>query len=279
MTAFTSVGAGNVGIVVKKSRSQRGVQDFTLTTGWVGYWPLTTEIISYPISVQNVVWTKSPHEGNPVDESITFTNKDKMVVNMDVNLAYRLTPDRVPAFYVKFRVDELKTFTDGFMRNIALECINEAGGRFSIDEIMGDNALFLGESRKCLQKSLDEYGIVIEQFGVIGAPRPPQSVIDAINATTQAKQIALQKQNEVTQIQAEAAKAVAKAEGEAKAKVTLATAEAEANRIRTSSLTPSLLELKRLENQHDAIWRWNGQQPQVISGSGNGLLLQLSPKE
>ena len=51
--------------------------------------------------------------------------------------------------------------------------------------------------------------------------------------------------------------------------------EAEANRIRQASITPQLLELRRLENQRALIDRWNGQLPQVESGSGNGIMLQL----
>ncbi len=54
---------------------------------------------------------------------------------------------------------------------------------------------------------------MIDQFGFIGSPRPPQSVIDAINAKVQAQQIAVQKQNELVQSQADAAKLVAAAEG------------------------------------------------------------------
>ena len=52
--------------------------------------------------------------------------------------------------------------------------------------------------------------------------------------------------------------------------------EAEANRIRLSSLTPQLLELRKLENQTALIDKWNGQLPTVESGaSGSGLILQM----
>ena len=64
--------------------------------------------------------------------------------------------------------------------------------------------------------------MVIDQFGFIGSPRPPSSVIDAINAKVQAQQIAVQKQNELVQAQADAAKLVAAADGQAKAQVAIA---------------------------------------------------------
>ena len=38
------------------------------------YNPLTEQIVLFPTSVQNVVWTQSAHEGKPFDESITFSS-------------------------------------------------------------------------------------------------------------------------------------------------------------------------------------------------------------
>ncbi len=75
--------------------------------------------------------------------------------------------------------------------------------------------------------------------------------------------------------QAEAAKKIAEAEGDAKSVVTRAQGEADANRIRQSSISPQLLELRRLENQRAYIDKWNGQLPSVEAGQGTGLLLQL----
>jgi regulator of protease activity HflC (stomatin/prohibitin superfamily) len=118
-------------------------------------------------------------------------------------------------------------------------------------------------------------GVNIQQFGFIGAPRVPEVIAAAITAKAQAIQNAERAQNELAQTQAEAAKKIAEADGDAKSEVSRAQGEAEANRIRQASLTPQLLELRRLENQRVLIDRWNGQLPQVESGSGNGIMLQL----
>ena len=68
----TRVDAGHVGIRVKLAGSDRGVQDMPVVTGWVVYNPLTEQIVLFPTSVQNVVWTQSVHEGKAFDESITL---------------------------------------------------------------------------------------------------------------------------------------------------------------------------------------------------------------
>src|SRR5512140_2528027 len=169
----TRIGAGYVGIKVSMAGSSRGVEDVPATTGWVFYNPLITKVYSYPTFVQTAKWTKDPHEGRPINEEITFTNRDSMLIAADISLSYSLRPDRVPHFYVKFRNDNLEDFTHGFLRNVARDQCNETAGKYSVEQIMGDNGPFLAEVRDKLQKQVDPIGVVIEQFGFIGAPRPP----------------------------------------------------------------------------------------------------------
>jgi|GEM_PF-209888 len=255
MFGCTRIGPGHVGIEVDMAGSQRGVQDFTLKTGWVFYNPASTQIVEYPTYVQTAVWTANTAEGKPINEELTFTTKDSMVVKVDVNLSYRLDPKKVPDFYVMFRSDDLETFTHGYLHNVARDVFNESAGKYSVEQVMGDNGPFLSEVRVELQKRVAPIGVILEQFGLVNAPRPPQGVIDAINLKVQASQIALQKNNEVLQAKADAQKAIARAEG-----------EAESNRRLTASITPQLLEWFRLQNQKDGINRWNGQMPQYTGG-------------
>jgi len=264
-----------VGIEVDQSGSQRGVQDFVLKTGRVWYNPYSTSIIEYPTYMQSVVWTASKDEGHPVDESITFTTKDSMIVNADFNVSYLLVVEKVPEFYVKFRSDDLEKFSDGFMHNQARDCVNNIAGKYDIEQIMGDNADFISNSRKCLQDTMALFGVKLEQFGLIGAPRPPDNVKAAINMKVQATQLALQKQNEVAQAQADAKSRVAAAEGDAAAMIARAKGEADANRIKSSSIDDKLIAWYKLTNQHDLIWRWDGKRPNVEAGNGAGMLLQL----
>ena len=259
----TRIDPGHVGIVVDMAGSQRGVQDYTTTTGWVFYNPAGTSVVEYPTFVQTAVWTKDPGEGHPANEEITFTTKDAMVVAVDVNLSYSLDAQKIPHFYVKFRSDDLDAFTHGFLHNMARDCFNETAGKYDVTQIMGDNAPFLSDARACLQSRVADIGVEVTQFGIIGAPRPPESVIQAINMKVQAQQIALQKQNEVMQATADAQKRVAQATG-----------EAEANRKLAESLSPTLLEWRKLAITEEAVQKWNGQRP-TVEGSGGGLLLNI----
>ncbi len=245
------VSPGHVGIVVNQYGSEKGVSDYTPTTGTFFYNPITTSVLEYPTFIRNAVWTHNPNEGSPNNEEITFSISGNMAMKVDVSLAYSLDPSKVPHFYVQFRNDDLDAFTHGFLHNVTRDCFNELGGKYDLDHIMGDNADFVHAVRDELQKRVGVYGVNIQQFGIIGVPRPPDDVLKAINAKIGATQLAIQKQNELVQAEAEAKKVIARAEGDAKANLLLA-----------SSITPQLIQWQTLELQRISIAKWNGQLPQ-----------------
>lgn len=266
----TRVSPGYVGIKTVSAGTGRGVQDYPATTGWVFYNPLTENIMEYPTFTRTAVWTHSTNEGKAVNEEITFSNKDSMQIAVDISIAYQLNPDKVPHFYVKFRHDDLDFFTHGFLRNITRDKLDQAAGKYTIDQIMGDNAAFIAEARRELEKELAPIGVEITQFGIIGSPRPPQAVVDSINLKVQANQIALQKQIEVLQAEAEAKKSVAHANGYSQSLLIKAEAEAKANREIANSISPTLVEWKKLD-------KWDGKLP-TVSGGGSGIILSVPQK-
>ena len=274
--AVTRIGAGYVGVEILLSGSQRGPSEIPIKTGWVFYSPIRSQIIEFPTFIQTVKWTHDLNEGRPLNEEMSFNSKEGMEIYSDVSLSYAIDPKMVPDFYLKYRVNNLETFTHGFLRDVVRNSLNEVASTYSVEEIYGERkAEFLHKVEGLIQAKLTPVGVGIQQFGFIGAPRVPDVISSAITAKAQAIQNAERAQNELAQTQAEAAKKIAEADGDAKSQVALAQGEAEANRIRQASITPQLLELRRLENQRALIDRWNGQLPQVESGNGGGLMLQL----
>lgn len=253
-TNCTTVPPGSVGIVVHNFGDNKGVDNVASTTGFNWYNPMSTTIYKYPTNVQTAKWTKDPNEGSPNNEEITFTNKDNMVISADVSISYSLVYEKVPYFYVKFRNDDIEQFTHGFLRNVTRDAFNETGGSYGIDQIMGDNSKFLDEVRKKVQSIVEPIGVKIEQFGVIGAPRPPESVVTAINEKLKATQLAIQKENELRQSIAQAKKDVAEARGDSASKIIRASSEAAANRMVQMTITDNLIQWKMLD-------RWDGKLP------------------
>lgn len=194
----------------------------------------------------------------------------------DVSLSYRLSPDKVPHFYEKFRSDDIDAFTHGFLRNVTRDAFSEVASHYSVDEAYGPKKeQFINDVRKRIEAQVAPIGVIIEQFGFINGLRPPDNVVAAINAKIQATQEAAQAQNKVAQIKAEADQRIAAAKGVADSIVLNAEAQAKANRLLSESTTAGLIELKRIQVQADAVAKWDGKRPMIEGGTGGGLLLQV----
>ena len=274
----TRIDAGHVGIRVKLAGSDRGVQDIPVVTGWVFYNPLTEQIIEFPISVQNIVWTASPHEGGrPVDESITFSSGEGVNVNADIGLSFHIDPALAPHLYLRFRQNDLFLLADGYVRNAVREAFNDAASKLPVQEIYGSGKgkLVATVSQK-LRDVIGKDGFVIDQLTINGALRLPENVAQAINRAMEATQNAIQAENRVRQVKAEADQAVAqahggaeaarqRAEGEADAVLIRARADAKANEIIRYSTSAIVL-------QYRAIERWDGKLPMMNGGGQTPLL-------
>lgn len=261
------IGPGHVGIKVNMAGTDKGVEAYPAQTGWVFYNPMNTNIYEYPTFVQTIQWTKNPEEGSPQNEEISFNTKDGMVMTADISLSYSLDPAKVPAFYVKFRTDDLKTFTYGFMHNVARDAFGEIASHYSVEEVYGaKKEAYITDVRARIQSNVEQFGVKLEQFGFIGAPRPPDNVVESINSKIKATQDAMKAENEVRTVEAEAHKTIVKAEGEAKA-----------NRELAGSISDALIKWKSLELTKQALEKWNGVRP-MVEGSGSGLLLNINPK-
>jgi regulator of protease activity HflC (stomatin/prohibitin superfamily) len=273
---ITRIEAGHVGVEINLAGKQRGASEIPVRTGWVVYSPLSTQIIEFPTFVQTVKWTKDINEGHQINEEMGFNSKEGMEIFVDVSLSYAIEPAKVPDFYVKYRVGDMELFTHGILRDVVRNSLNEVASTYVVEDIYGEKkAEFLRNVETKIEQKMSPVGVSVQQFGFIGAPRVPSVIATAITAKAQAIQQAERARNELATTQAEAAKKIAEAEGDAKSLVTRAQGEADANRIRQNSLTPQLLELRRIENNRTLIDKWNGQLPTVESGQGSGMILQL----
>lgn len=272
----TRIGAGYIGIEINLAGSQRGASEIPIRTGWVFYSPLRSQIVEYPTFVQTVKWTSDVNEGHPFNEELVFNSKEGQEVRADVSLSYAIDPAKIPDFYVKYRNDDLERFTHGILKDIVRNSLNEVASVYTLEDIYGENkAHFLTETRQKVQAVVEPVGVQIQQFGFIGKPRFTATIEQAITQKTQAITDAERARNQLAVTQAEVAKTVAEAEGEAKSAIERARGEAEANRLRQASITPQLLEWKRLENQRAFVDRWNGELPRTVLGDKNGLMLPL----
>ncbi len=273
----TRIDAGHVGIRVKLAGNERGVQDMEVKTGWVFYNPAIEQLIQFPTSVQNIIWTQSPHEGRAVDESITFSSQEGVNINADIGLSFHIDPSLAPKLYARFRLNDMQVLANGYMRNVVREAFNEVTSKMPVQEIYGSGkSKMVNDVNNRVKEVLIKDGIVIDQLTVTGALRLPQNVADAINRAMEATQNAIQSENRVRQVKAEADQAVThatgqaeatrmKAQGEADAILIRARAEAKANEVIRLSMSPSVLQYRSME-------RWDGKLPMYNAGGQLPLL-------
>ena len=256
----TRVGAGYAGIKINNYGTNRGVQDIPLVTGWVYYNPWTQSVFEYPCFVQTAVWDK--------EEQLSFNLSGGVIGRADISLSYQFIYEKVPAFYVKFRSDDISNFTHGFLRNVARDSFNEVAPYYTVEDMYSSKKEEMMKTVKDrVNGILNPMGAHIEQFGFLHALVLPPEITNMMNAKAQAIQQAIMVENQLRATQAEAMKVVAKAKG-----------AADANQLITKSITPELLQWRSMDIQQQAIEKWNGVRPSVEAGSQSGLLLQIAPK-
>jgi regulator of protease activity HflC (stomatin/prohibitin superfamily) len=258
--SLTTIQPGHVGVSVKKCGGG-GVSPDPIPTGY--YWRslFCEEVVEYPTSVQTLVLSKSPHEGKPVDESITVTSSEGLPVSLDVSLSFTLDPAKVPSIYTKFRND-IDVIAHNFVRQTVREGVQSVFAQFTAEQLYSTKR---EESRVEVQKFLGDRlgneGFNIQQF-TINETRVPDAVVQAINAKVAMIQESQKAEAEVRKTEAEAKQRVAQAQGEAEAKKLSADAEAYFNKTVAASITEEFVQYKALE-------KWNGELPQMM---GNGAV-------
>jgi regulator of protease activity HflC (stomatin/prohibitin superfamily) len=244
------------------------------------YWPAFSYCTNYYDIVsreQRQVWSKSSQEGSTVDESLTFAGKDGQAVNCDVGIGYVIAERDVDVLTMvtTFGYD-LDSTIHSRVRDSVRNGLNMCASTMTVDEIYGQRKeeLFTCAELK-VQEEYNSKGLVITRLTLNSEVRLPAQVKSAMEASTAATQDAQRVEREVASAEAEGKKTVATARAAAEARLAGAEAEAKSNQIVSDSLTPQLLELKRLEIEKSRAERWDGKLPVVSGGQSTSMILDV----
>lgn len=253
---YRIVNPGKVGLLVKQTGSDRGVQDYPIQSGRVFYNPFNEDVLEWPTNVQRVIWSANTGEGHPNNEEIAFQSKEGLHFTADINAAYQMQRDMVPHFYVQFRTEDMEGFTHGFFRDAVRNAFNNSTD-YTAEEINGSaQTELINKVQKIVTAKMAPYGVDVIQIGFAAPPRPPEQVKDAIEGKIAAIQSSERIEFEKRSAVAEGAKILA-----------LAQAQAQANQVTSSSITPTLIEWKKID-------KWDGHNSQVVTG-GSGALVNV----
>lgn len=246
------IDAGHVGIKVKLTGAEKGVQDITEVTGWCFYMPAFSEIYEFPTFVQHKEYG-----------DITISSKDGSTFTVTPLLNYSIRSEKVPHVFRTYR-KPLKDIEDGFIKTAIYDAFRISANKFTADSLISNRELFEKSLRQNLERQVSSEGFIINQF--TSNLEYPQTFKNAINAKNAAVQKALQIENEVKQSEAQAKIKIVQTEAAAKVRIIQATAyaeatvkeakaDAEANRLSRESVSPLLV-------QWQLAIKWNGVLPQ-----------------
>lgn len=189
------------------------------------------------------------------DNPIIVLTKERLQIPIDMTIMYSLKPEKA--------ADILKNFGEDIVwddkivitniRNITRGVI----GDVSIGELISNRDKYEKEILTSMNVITQKYGVTIHQVMVrdIGIPNQIQDSV---------------KQKMIAEQNAEKAKFdVEKAKQDAQVEIERQKGVAEANKHLTSSLSPQLIEYKRLQMEQMKIEKWNGVNPATLMTGGN----------
>src|SRR5215510_6228913 len=199
---------------------------------------------------------------------------DIQAVHAVMALNYRLIGDRAPEVY---RTVGLR-YEQSIIDPAAAEVLKANTAVHAANDILQQRPKIKADVQDGLTKWLLKYGIQVTEVSIKDI-RFDKDFEQAVERKQIAQQVAEQKRYAVDQAKREAESKVARergegaalqarAEGEAAALRLRAAAEAEYNSKVTQSLTATLI-------QQQYLAKWDGRLPQLVTGSGGNLLLQI----
>lgn len=250
---YERIDAGHVGIKVNLYGNDKGVDNVTEVTGAQWYNPVKTEIYEFPTFVQNAIWTAGENEGSKENEEFRVTSKDGLVAAFDVSLNYRVAPDKVVIIFKKYR-KPLNELDATILRNYVREGFNNSALNYTAEQLFEQRAKFQNEAEDAIKEILTPEGFITEQIVLLNEIRLPESVKKNVEAKVNAKQIALQKEQELQQAVADANKKIEDARGDSESMKINADAQRYAYEQKQRALTTLLVQQQFIE-------KWDGKLP------------------
>lgn len=278
ITCMERVPAGYCGVVYNFST---GVSGDVLDQGWHFVSP-TKKVTTYSVGIEQSYLTSEDKGDSPEDESFKTPTADGKSLQVDLEFSYKFDREKISNTFVTFKGQSGESVKNTFIKPKMRAWTQEVTAKYPVTDVFGDKRQELNEALDVyLKKKFEPYGIVIdtvnftnistdaETSAAIQKKVTAQQELELANIEAKTARVQANKDKEVALIAAEQEKEKAtiyaeqlkiKAEGEAEAKRIAADAEAEANQKIAASLTPELLEKKKLE-------KWNGSVPQVSSNA------------
>lgn len=178
------------------------------------------------------------HENqNVVGAEITFTDKDGISANLDIQVVFSIKAKEIVRLTGTYGTQA--NFESTIVENDVKSLPRDVAAGYTTVQMFEKRAQFRADVVDLLEKTWADEGIIVDKVNIHGIRYPDevkQRFQDAQNAKT----------NLLT-AETDALTAKAKADGEAQAAISKASGEAEANRLLAASLTPQILQQRWID--------------------------------
>lgn len=279
LSSCTQVEQGEIALKVYQLGSKKG-QIEVLGPGryanhWFGYFSYKI----YPTNLQQWSWTAAATEDSPAGEQVSF-QAEGQDLSADIGIEYEFMFEDEQKMIDMYRYFKRKPddIVKDFMRKDVRSFFNKVVQTMPVEMVYStakDSIRAMVQSM--MAEKYAQNGIRIKEITYLSSIRLPEKVRDAISAKIEAKQKAVQRENEIAEKEAEAKKKAAEAQGESDRLRIEAEGRAKAIEVEGRALAqnPQILRLKELEMQMQLAQSAKGWQTVVMSSGQAGQLLNI----
>jgi hypothetical protein len=244
------IDAGNKGLKVNLTGSERGVSNYQYKTGWVIYNSWTEQVKEFPLYQQHIEYA---------DQQVI--TKGGFSASIKPSFNYSLREDAIGDMFVGLRLD-IKEIEQGWLKNAIVSSVNDVANRWEVDAIFNQREQFEAAIITECNKRVSKWFTVSQlRTNIV----PPASLQNAIEGKTKAVQEAQAAMQRKLVAEAEAQEKIAIARGDSAKAIIDAQALALSMKIKQRELTPLYVDYIKWSN-------WDGKLPTTIAGNSGTLL-------
>lgn len=242
-----------------------GVKDEVLGTG-VHFVLPGIHVKEFTIGNEQLILSKDKREGSKGDDSFKVATSDDASIAISFQMSYRYNPETVVDTYKKFKGMDGEDIVEQRVKTVLKSKISEITTNYSMMDIYSGNRSEINNKiTEYLNGEFKEkYGIEVMDASIIDV-HPDKKLKAAIDdrvkalqekqqAEAEQEKIKVQKETEKMQAEADAQIAVTQAQAKADKMRIEAQAEADANNVKSSSITPELIQMKEAEARLQHGW-------------------------
>lgn len=242
-----------------------GVKDEVLDMG-VNFVLPGIHVKEFTIGNEQLILSKDKREGSKGDDSFKVATSDDASISISFQMSYRYNPETVVDTYKKFKGMDGEDIVEQRVKTVLKSKISEITTDYSMMQLYSGNRSEINDK---ITEYLNEefgkaYGIEVLDASIIDV-HPDDKLKAAIDdrvkalqekqqAEAEQEKIKVQKETEKMQAEADAQIAVTQAQAKADKMRIEAQAEADANNLKSSSITPELIQMKEAEARLQHGW-------------------------